>query len=232
MTTQLIKGTPWNTRLCLHPTIIKKMKTFLEVEGKSGLMPASQFRPPLPDTNPNIRKDNATQKEKRAAPKRFRPSKAPKHTTMPPPATVSKAPAKNDVPENRPPPLENVPDHESTPWPGAGKVSGNLFEDRNCLLPPNYLDSENKNEIATSITSPRPPIKEDEQKINEQSAKKCGWGPDFPFCKNQEKGKEENKTQQQQKASPQPKLQKPQARQLKTLNFTDKYPSQTKCYPW
>ena len=65
-TTQLIKCTPWNTRLCPHPTIIKKMKTFLEVEGKMGLIPASQFRPPLPDTNPNIRKDNATEKRKRA----------------------------------------------------------------------------------------------------------------------------------------------------------------------
>ena len=30
--TQLIKCIPWSTRLCPHPTIIKKMKTFLEVE--------------------------------------------------------------------------------------------------------------------------------------------------------------------------------------------------------
>ena len=29
-TTQLIKCTPWSTRLCLHPTIIKKLETFLE----------------------------------------------------------------------------------------------------------------------------------------------------------------------------------------------------------
>ena len=34
--TKLIKCTPWSTRLCPHPTIIKKMKTFLEVEGKMG----------------------------------------------------------------------------------------------------------------------------------------------------------------------------------------------------
>ena len=33
-TTQVIKCTPWSTRLCTHPTITKKMKTFLEVEGK------------------------------------------------------------------------------------------------------------------------------------------------------------------------------------------------------
>ena len=155
-TTQLIKCTPWNTRLCPHPTIIKKMKTFLEVEGKMGLIPASQFRLPLPDTNPNVRKD--VEKRKRAAPKRFRPSAAPKPTTMHLPATVSKAPAnvkpKTDVPENRPQPLENAPVCKSTPWPGVGKVSGNLFEDRNWLLPPNYLDNENKN--ATGITSQSP----------------------------------------------------------------------------
>ena len=37
--TQLIKCTPWSMRLHPHPTIIKKMKTFLEVEGEMGLMP-------------------------------------------------------------------------------------------------------------------------------------------------------------------------------------------------
>ena len=120
-TTQLIKCTPWNTRLCPHPTIIKKMKTFLEVEGKMGPIPASQFMPLLPDTNPNIRKDNATEKRKRAVLKRLRPSAAPKPTTMQPPATVSQTPAtsRTDVPENRPPPLENAPVCESTPWPGT-----------------------------------------------------------------------------------------------------------------
>ena len=91
-------------------------------------------------------------------------------------------------------------------------MSGNLFEDRNWLLPQNYLPSENKDENATGVTSPRPPIKEEELKTNEQSLEKCGWGPDCPFCKSQEKGKEEDKTQQQLKASPQSKLQKPQAR--------------------
>ena len=75
-TTQLIKCTPWSTRLSPHPTTIKKMKTFLEVEGKMGPIPvpASQFRPPLPNTNPNIRKANATEKSKRATPKKFRPA--------------------------------------------------------------------------------------------------------------------------------------------------------------
>ena len=112
-------------------------------------------------------------------------------------------------------PLPSVPVRESTPWPGTGKVSGNPFEERNWLLPQNYLASENKNENMTGITSPRPPIKE-ELKTNEQSLEKCRWGPNCPFCKSQEKEKEEDKNQQQLKASPQSKLQKPQERQPKT----------------
>ena len=100
-------------------------------------------------------------------------------------------------------------------------MSGNLFEDRNWLLPPNYLDNGNENKtenepkIATSVTSPRPTIKEE---INDQTTEKCGWGPDCPFCKTQGKKEEENKAQQQM-MSPKPKLQKPQARRPKTLNL-------------
>ena len=79
-TTQLIKCTPWSTRLCPHPTIIKKM-TFLEVEGQMGPIPqsaSSQYRPPQLYTNPNIRKDTAAEKRKRTVPpKRFRPGAAP-----------------------------------------------------------------------------------------------------------------------------------------------------------
>ena len=48
-TTQLIKCTLRSTRLCPHPTIIKKMKPFFEVEGKMGPIPqptSSQYRPP------------------------------------------------------------------------------------------------------------------------------------------------------------------------------------------
>ena len=76
-TTQLIKFTPWSARLHPHPTIIKKMRTFLEVKGKLGPIPQSssnQYRPPQPDTNPNIRKaTKTTEKRKRVAPtKRFK----------------------------------------------------------------------------------------------------------------------------------------------------------------
>ena len=156
-----------------------------------------------------------------------------------------------DASENRPSPLEDVPGHESTPWPSAGKMSGNLFKDGNWLLPPNYLNNDSKN--ATGIASPKPFIKK-EPKIGEQSsislkAEKCGWGPDCPFCKNQNKGDWDGKHQNQlrQKTPPQPEIQRSQARCPQTLNYQkpqnsqnsnqetqiDKYPSQTKiCKQW
>ena len=81
------------------------MKTFLEVEGKMGPAPApaptpaaaSHFRPPLPNTKSNIKKDNAAEKRKRAAPKRFRPT-APKPTATCPPLPEAPPKPKNDVP--------------------------------------------------------------------------------------------------------------------------------------
>ena len=99
-TTQLIKFTPWTTRLCLHHTIIKKMKTFLEVESKMGPIPTpgSQFRPPLPDTYPNIRKDTVTEKRKRAMPKKkFRPA-TPKPTAVHPPLHEALPKPKSNAP--------------------------------------------------------------------------------------------------------------------------------------
>ena len=151
---------------------------------------ASQFRPPLPNTNPNIRKDNVAEKRKGAVPKRFRPA-APKPTTACP-----EAPPKpnNDVSDSQP-----VSVCKSTPWPGTGKMSGNLFENRNWLLPPNYLSNANQNKTESeskntaSVTSPRPPVKEEGLRANDQD--KCSWGPDCPFCKSQKK-EEENKPQQ------------------------------------
>ena len=75
-TTQLIKCTPWSSRLCSHPTIITKMRTFLEVKGKLGsiLQSSNQYRPPQLDTNPNVRKaTKTTEKRKRVAPsKKFK----------------------------------------------------------------------------------------------------------------------------------------------------------------
>ena len=142
-TTQLIKCPPWSMRLCLHPTIIKKMKTFLEVEGKMGPfpipVPINQFRPPFPDTNPNVRKDNVIEKRKRATPKKKFRLATPKSTTVCPPLPEAPPKPKNTTP------LPSVPVREDTPWPGTGKMLGNLCENRNWLLPKNYLATENKN---------------------------------------------------------------------------------------
>ena len=168
------------------------MRTFLEVEGKMGPIPqptSSQYRPPQLDTNPNVRKDKATEKRKRVAPtERFRANTAtePNEAATCPPATISKAPtnikpqAQEGTSENRPPPLEDAPVHKSTPWPGVGKISGNLFEERNdWLLPPNYLDINNVKDM-TGVTSQKPPIKEEpkteEQSFTSPKTEKCGRG--------------------------------------------------------
>ena len=37
---------------------------------------------------------------------------------------------------------------QDTPWPGTGNMSGNLFQERNCLLLKDYLATEKKEEMA------------------------------------------------------------------------------------
>ena len=75
--TQLVRCMPWTPNLCLHPNMVKKMRTFLKVENKMGPIipaPANQYRLPLPEMNPNVRKGNATEKRRTVTPKRkFRP---------------------------------------------------------------------------------------------------------------------------------------------------------------
>ena len=200
-TTQLIRCIP--QKLCPHPTIVKKMKTFQEVENKMGpIIPAlgSQFRPPLPETNPNFRKSDTTEKRKRATPKKkFRPA-TPRVAMMCPP--LPQAPPKPSSSAS------SAPVREDTPWPGTGKMLGNLFEEGNWLLPKDYLIIENKKED-TTIETAKPPLK-DEPKMEEQATsqkeEKCAWGPDWPFCKSQKK---EGKNQQQQKPLPKPQVKRP-----------------------
>ena len=245
-TTQLIKCTLWSIRLCPHPTIIKKIPIPQPTN--------TQYRPPQLDTNPNVRKDNAIEKRKSAMPtKRFWPSAAPKHSgTATHPLQLFPKPQLMSNPKQMllkiDPPLENTPVHKSTPWPGTGRMSGNLFKDRNWLLPLNYFNSDNKN--ATGIARSKSPIKEEpnigEWSIVNPKAEKCGWGPNCPFCKNQDKEDWDDKhqSQLQQKASPQPKIQMPQARWPHPLNYQkpqnsqksnqetqiDRYPRQTKIH--
>ena len=150
-------------------------------------VPAKQFKPPLPETNPNVRKNDTTEKRKRAtAKKKFRPA-TPKITTICPPLLGAPPKPKSSA--------SSVPVREDTPWPIAGKMLGNLFEDRNCLLLKNYLVTENKED--TDVASARPPLKEEpkaEEQATSPKAEKCGWGPDCPFCKSQKK-EEESKQQ-------------------------------------
>ena len=196
-------------KLHLHPTIVKKMKTFLEVENKMGPIipaPVSQFRPSLPETNPNFKTSDTTEKRKRAMPKKkFRPA-TPRVAVMCPP--LRQAPPK---------PNSNTSSalvREDTPWPSASKMLGNLFEDRNWLLPKDYLVMENIKED-TTIGTAKPPLKEEprmEEQATSQKEEKCGWGPNCPFCKSQKKERED---QQQQKPLP-----KPQAKRPDTLSLT------------
>ena len=170
------------------------MKTFLEVENKMGMsiqtpMPNSQFRPPLLETNPNICRSNNVERRKTIMPKRkFRPV-SPKVTATNPP--IPQAPPNYKVP----PTVVRT----DTPLPGAGKMLGDLFKERNWPLPKGYLATQNKkNDI--DITS----LKEEPKVTDNPKGYKCGWGPDCPFCKAQEK-KEEIP---QQRPLPNPQTQK------------------------
>ena len=119
-TCQVIKCNPWSTRLCPHPAISKKMKTYPELEGKLGPKSQSQpnqFRPLQPNTNPHIRKESkVTEKGKRLiSTKKYkvkvvaRPD--PSNVTAQLPQTNTKAPVNSEgqkpsISENNPPPLE------------------------------------------------------------------------------------------------------------------------------
>ena len=201
-TCQVIKCNPWSIRLCPHPTIIKKMKTYFELEGKLGPKPQpqfKQFRPLQPDTNPHIRKKSkATKKRKRLIPtKKYkvkvvaRPNS--NNTTVPPPQANLKAPVHSEgqkplpenTPENNPPPLEDAPVCPSTPWLKAGKMSGNLFELRKDwpILPTNNV---------ITATNSKPSIKVEPQGQEPLTPsvtallkeEQRGWGPNCPICKN------------------------------------------------
>ena len=100
---------------------------------------------------------------------------------------------------------------EDTPWPSTGKMLDNLFEERNWVLPKDYLATEDKKEDATTA---KPPLKEESKmggQTSSQKEEKCGWGPNCPFCKAQKKHGED----QQQKP-----LSKPQAKRPHTLSMT------------
>ena len=188
------------------------MKTFLEVENKLRPVipaPVSQFRSPLPETNPNIRKSDST--EKKATPKkRFRPA-TPKATLMCPPLLQSTPRPTNGAS------AAPVTVREDIPWHSAGKMSGDLFVGRNWMIPKDYLAIEYKKEDAAVA---KPPLVE-ESKMGEQTSsqkdEKCCWGPDCPFCKAQKKDADLPHQQEDQQQKPLPK---PQTKRPNTLSIT------------
>ena len=101
------------------------MRTYLELEGKLGPKPQSQtnqFRPPLPNTNPQQRKESeVTEKRKRLSPiKKFKAVDSPNcgHLTAQLPQESAPINPESQQPatlENNCPPLEDTPGHAGTP---------------------------------------------------------------------------------------------------------------------
>ena len=143
---QIINCNPWCTRLCPQPTIIKKIKTYLELEGKLGpkLQPQTdQSSPAQPDTNPHMRKETKVIEKRKLIPTKnykvkvvARPKSKTSNETAQPPITTpnaptnleSKKPSQGGTSENNSPPLKHIPTCVDTPWPKAGRMSGNLFK--------------------------------------------------------------------------------------------------------
>ena len=144
--TQLVRCVPWTPNLHLHLNMVKKMRTFLEVENKMGpIIPTltNQYRLPLPETNPNVRKGNATEKRTVTLKRKFRP--------VVPKATATCSPLPKTPPKsasNAAAASASTMVRQDTPWPGTGNMSGNLFQDRNWLLLKDYLATEKKEEMA------------------------------------------------------------------------------------
>ena len=83
------------------------------------------------------------------------------------------------TPKNYPPSLEDVPAHASTPWPEAGRMSGNLVEIRkDWPIPP-------ANDTVTA-TTPKALIKIEPRvpSATVSRLEQCGWGQNCPICKN------------------------------------------------
>ena len=163
-TTQLVRCVPWKPNLCPCLNMVKKMRTFLEVENEMGPIipaPANQYRLPLPETNPNVRKGNATKKRRTVTLKRKFRLVVPKTTVTcsPLPRTPPKAGSNAAAAASMP-----MMVRQDTPWPGAGNMSGNLFQDRKWLLPKDYLATEKKEEMAK-------PYPEEGDKMEEQDPK-------------------------------------------------------------
>ena len=69
-TSHIIKCNPWSTKLCPYPSLIWKMKTYLELEWR--LCPKSRSQPQLQQTQPQQTKPQQTHMQ----PNQLRPAKS------------------------------------------------------------------------------------------------------------------------------------------------------------
>ena len=131
--------------------------------------PNGQFRPPLPETNPNFHKNDNVEKRKTATPKRKCRPATPRIAAMHLPLPQAPQKSSNNTTINS----NNIPTtiREDTPWPGAGKMSGNLFDDRNWLLLKGYLAIEDKKgDTTTPSLKEEPKTKELSPVLRRRSA--------------------------------------------------------------
>ena len=110
---------------------------------------------------------------------------------MQPPQTNAQAPKNSEsqkplTSENNPHPLEKAPVHASTPWPEAGKMSGNLSELRKDWPIPPFNNT-------VTATDPKLQVKYEPQGPDQQNPsattpkpEQCRWGQNCPICKNAE----------------------------------------------
>ena len=197
---QIIKCNPWSTRLHSHPTLIKKMKTYLELEGKLNpkFQPQpDQSKPTQPNTNHHVKKETkVTDKRRKLIPtKKYkvkvvaRPISKTSNMTAQLPLTTHSAPTNSEkqnpsqesISNSNPPPLEHIPTCAGTTWPKAGKMLGNLFKLRKDWPIPPAITRKTPLKIEPQTQGQATPSATAAPK-----AEKCGWGPNCPICKNRE----------------------------------------------
>ena len=118
-----------------------------------------------------------------------RPEPTPKtnNTTMQPPLATPSAPINSEklispqTSDSNPPLLKNIPTHAGTPWPEAGKMSGNLFKLSKDWLIPSAITSNLPIKIEPHTQEQATP-----SATTAPKAERCGWGPNCPICKNNE----------------------------------------------
>ena len=100
----------------------------------------------------------------------------PSTTPSAPTNSEKQNPPQESISDSNPLLLKNIPTHAGTPWPKAGKMSGNLFELRKDWLIPPAITSKSPIKIEPQAQRQATPSATAAPK-----AEKCGWGPNFPF---------------------------------------------------